>query len=314
MIIFKGVSDDKRRIDFSSIYEEEISVLCKIIDGYSGLCSYAVEMNLCSGMNYFISHFVRIYHRRFEVWNLDETVLYLRVDIQDDGGPNLENLDLFGCLNNFKYTNDKDREVALPLYEIFCDNLYVKSHCKINNGDIVVDIGANVGFFSYFAICKGASKVYSFEPSKKSVETLKSNFNFPNLIVEESAVTKSNGEVTFYYDELSSIGSSLYNPELGNGVVCKSTNLNYYVVQNNIPKINYLKIDCEGSEYEIIEDLSEDYLRYNIDNICMEYHNNTDGRLIPLLDKLKKCGFNVESEMGHNEIGGELGVFYAWKD
>ena len=123
-----------------------------------------------------------------------------------------------------------------------------------------------------------------------------------------------NGEAVFYYNNESSIQSSLYTPKLGNGVRCKSTNLNDYINSKKIPRINYLKIDCEGSEYEIIESLSEDYLKNNIDNMCIEYHFNTDNRLSIMLDKIKRCGFNVESEGGSNIINGELGVFYAWKN
>lgn len=315
MIIFNGITEDKKGFNFSSLYDGNITVLVKIIDGYSGLCSYATEMTLYPGINYFVTHFVSIFHRRFEIWGITGDRLYLRVDVTDNSGINLMNLDTYGCLKDFIYDNQYDHDPALPLYEIFCNNLYVKSHCKINPNDIVVDIGGNLGFFSYFALCKGASKVYCFEPSSDCVKSIRKNFTlFPNLVVEESAVTISNGMVLFYYNVDSSIQSSIFTPELGDGVMCKSTNLNDYINKNDIPKINYLKLDCEGAEYEIIESLSDVYLTNNIDNICIEYHFNTDGRLRPMLEKLKRCGFNTEAEGGGEVQNTELGVFYAWKN
>jgi len=306
MIIFKGVRQDNKGIEISSLYENEIKVLAKIIDGYSGLCSYATPITLHPGSNYFFAHFVDVYHRRFEVWDLEEETLYLRIDIQDDGSPNLETLDKFKCLKDFKYENKKDRDPALPLYEIFCQNLYAKPNL-IKPGDVVFDIGGNVGFFSYYAICKGADKVYCFEPSKEAMDTIKQNFNFPNLILEESAVTSTNGTVEFYLNEESSIQSGLYNTK-GNKTICKSVNLNDYITQNNIEKIDYLKIDCEGSEYDVVESLSDEYLSNHISNMCIEYHFNTNGKIHPMLDKLKRCGFQL-SEVANTE----LGVFYAWK-
>jgi FkbM family methyltransferase len=313
MIIFKGVRGENSGIYISSLYDSEITVLCKIIDGYSGLCSYATHMRLTPGVTYFFDHFVRIFHRRFEVWSEDEKELYLKIDIQSDSSPKVDLYDVYGKLKNFKYDNKKDFDAALPLYEIFINDLYNKSHCKINTNDVVVDIGGNLGFFSYFALCRDASKVYCFEPSKECVETIKNNFDFSNLIIEESAVTKHNGGVIFYYNENSSIQSSIYTPELGNGIACKSTNLMEYIEDNYIEKINFLKIDCEGSEYEIIDCLSEEYLSNNIDKMCIEFHHNT-GKLDQMLSKIKKCGFNVESEGGSSIIQGELGVFYAWKN
>jgi len=312
MIIFRGLREDNKGIHISSLYKNEISVLCKIIDGYSGLSSYVTIMTLHPGVNYFFCHFVGVYHRRFEVWSVDETKLFLRMDIQNDGLPNLETLDTYGLLKNFKYENQKDENPALPLYEIFCNNLYDTPNCKVDPGDVVVDVGGNMGFFSYFAICKGAKSVFCFEPSKDCVKTIKNNFTFPNLIVEEAAVTGVNGEVIFYYDEDNSIQSSLHTPELGNGVTCSSINLNDYVL-DTIDRINYLKIDCEGSEYDIIDSLSEEYLTNNIDKMCIEYHYNNDDRLLKMLEKIKKCGFHVESDKGGETIQGELGVFYAWK-
>jgi FkbM family methyltransferase len=313
MIIFNGITENNKGINISSIYENEITVLAKIIDGYTGLCSYATPMKLYPGVNYFFTHFVNVYHRRFEVWNEDETKLYLKLDVRDNASPNLEILDKFNKLKNFKYDNQKDYDAALPLYEIFCNNLYNKEHCEINPGDVVVDIGGHLGFFSYFAICKGADKVYCFEPSKDCVRTIQNNFRFSNLILEELAVTLFNGEITFYYNPYSSMQSSIYTPNIGNRIICKSVNLNDYIIKNNIQKINFLKIDCEGAEYEIIESLSEEYIANNIEKICIEYHFNINNKIYSMLEKLKRCGLQIQDQGGGEVINSELGVFYAWK-
>jgi hypothetical protein len=131
--------------------------------------------------------------------------------------------------------------------------------------------------------------------------------------MEEAAVTNHNGFVTFYNNPDSSIQSSLYTPSFSNGVSCRSINLNDYIIDHRISKINFLKIDCEGSEYDIIDSLSEEYLTNNIDKMCIEFHYNKDGKLNIMLDKIKRCGFHMETDGGSEIIQGELGVFYAWK-
>jgi FkbM family methyltransferase len=140
------------------------------------------------------------------------------------------------------------------------------------------------------------------------------NFNFPNLIIEEAAVGINNGEITFNIDTKSSINSSaFYTSENSQTITCKSINLNDYIKTNNIEKIDYLKIDCEGAEYEIIESLDEQYLTDNIDKICLEYHFNKEGKINTILDKLKKCGFTINFEYGDYQINDELGIIYAYK-
>jgi FkbM family methyltransferase len=270
-------------------------------------------MTLVPDVNYFFTHFVSVYHRRFEVWSIDETHLFLKVDGVDTIATNLESLDLYKQLKKFKYENLKDHDAALPLYEIFNNNLYNRQHCTVNPGDVVVDIGGHLGFFSYFAICKGAERVYCFEPSEENVNTIRLNFKFPNLKIEAAAVTSKNGMVSFYYNPESSMQSGLYSPTFSKGVTCISINLYDYMKESHINRINFLKIDCEGSEYDIIESLPEEFLRNNIDKMCIEYHFNYDDRLRKMVDKIKKCGFQVEREGGGEIIYNPLGVFYAWK-
>ena len=51
----------------------------------------------------------------------------------------------------------------------------------------------------------------------------------------------------------------------------------------------------------------------NINKICLEYHLNKNGEINTILNKLKKCGFNVNFEYGNYQINDELGIIYAYK-
>jgi len=69
-------------------------------------------------------------------------------------------------------------------------------------------------------------------------------------------------------------------------------NLEEYTNDKNIKQIDFLKIDCEGCEYEVIKYLSDDFLRTKINKIVMEFHkdlNSTETLL--LLSKLEKNGY-----------------------
>ena len=311
MIIFKEFIDNKKGIQFESL--EPLNILIKIIDGYTGLCSYQEKMYVKPNITYYFSHPVEVYHRRFEIWDNELKTMYLKLDSTLNESINLKDLDKYNVLKDYKYNNPKDKDPALSLYEIFITKIYDKFF-EVNKGDVVVDIGGNLGLFSYYALCKGAKQVYCFEPSPQSYNCIIENFNLDNLVVEEAAVGAKDGEVTFNINPESSINSSMFaSNENSQTITCGSINLNTYIKTNNIEKIDYLKIDCEGAEYEIIESLDEQYLTNNIDKICLEYHLNKNGEINTILNKLKKCGFNVNFEYGDYQINDELGIIYAYK-
>jgi len=313
MIIFRGLREDNRGIDFESL--EDIRAVVKIVDGYTGLCSYAGEMDLSRGITYFFSHPIRINHRRFEIWDINERTLYLKIDFADQSSINLQNLDKFGSLKNFIYDNKKDREPALPLYEIFCTQIYDRGEkCQVKENDIVFDIGGNLGLFSYYSICKGAKEVHCFEPSPTSYSAIRENFSFENLFIENKAVTSETGEIEFYNNDSSSINSSAYIINEGcTKIICKSISLPDYIKEKDIVQIDYLKIDCEGAEYDIIESLDEYFLSTSVRSMCIEYHLNRDGKIYPMIEKLQRCGFTIEFEYNPEQINAEMGIFYAFK-
>ena len=311
MIIFKEFIDNKKGIQFESL--EPLNIVIKIIDGYTGLCSYQEKMYVEPNIIYYFSHPVEVYHRRFEIWDDELKTLYLKIDSTLNESINLKDLDKYNVLKDYKYNNPQDKDPALSLYEIFITKIYDKFF-EVNEGDVVVDIGGNLGLFSYYSLCKGAKQVYCFEPSPQSYNCIIENFNISNLIVEEVAVGAKDGEVTFNINPESSINSSMFaSNKNSQTITCESINLNTYIKTNNIEKIDYLKIDCEGAEYEIIESLDEQYLTNNIDKICLEYHLNKNGEINTILNKLKKCGFNVNFEYGDYQINDELGIIYAYK-
>jgi FkbM family methyltransferase len=66
------------------------------------------------------------------------------------------------------------------LQEIFVDKLYSQGGVSILPGDIVVDVGANIGVFTLFAAKQGA-QVYAFEPIPPTFEVLQHNIRLHRL-------------------------------------------------------------------------------------------------------------------------------------
>jgi len=77
---------------------------------------------------------------------------------------------------------------------------------NVSEGDVVLDIGANIGYFTLlFASSVGKEgKVFSFEPEPSNFKILKKNAkinNFQNIIFENVAVSNSNGTIDLYLSE-----------------------------------------------------------------------------------------------------------------
>ena len=132
----------------------------------------------------------------------------------------------------------------------------------------------------------------------------------------EAAVSAVDGEVDFYNNPNNSINSTIYEFEgMGRSEIisCKSVKLSTYLKENNIDRIDFLKLDCEGAEYEIVEDLSEDFLKSGVKKIVVEFHQNVGRKVKPMIQKLERCGFTIEFEHRPEQIDEELGIFYAYK-
>jgi FkbM family methyltransferase len=147
-------------------------------------------------------------------------------------------------------------------------------------GDIVVDIGAHVGMFSIFVAKRYPFvKVYAFEPIRSNFEHLRQNLarnDVANVEAFNLALTQDGRELRMggLLDKnsggMTAHSRTLSEPKETDYVV-RSTTLKSVFDEHEIAACKLLKIDCEGSEYEIL--MNFPYLD-RIEHLRGEFHTN----------------------------------------
>ncbi len=162
--------------------------------------------------------------------------------------------------------------------------------------EYLLDCGANIGFFSVMALHNLKLKeVILVEPSPKNLEILDYNFkNLKQCKVYPYAVSDKEGSVTF---ELSTSntghisGSAGFDGVATNTITVQTKRLRDILPKNWDLKKTILKVDIEGAEYDVFDDMIADKIFPKI--IMSEIHDylNNDG--IGLVKKLEACGYHV---------------------
>lgn len=168
---------------------------------------------------------------------------------------------------------------------------------NLTNFDIFFDIGAHKGeTISSFGKNLNLKVIYSFEASPISFQTLnnklkKIQLTIPNsqintenfavgssskkikikhFIESSSSTTKKINTNSKYFKKKKKLISSLNNPNYFKEFDVNQISLDEYIIQKNIKRIDFLKIDTEGSEYEVIMGVTKNLK--NIKLILFEHH------------------------------------------
>jgi FkbM family methyltransferase len=179
-------------------------------------------------------------------------------------------------------------------HEIFNLKDYYKNRDRtINEGDVVVDLGGNVGIFNRWAYSEGASKVISFEPDRRYFKLLSLNAD-PRSILFNAAIADTIGEFTLYQtDHLG--GSTLLGSGDGVTYPVRTYTLDYLFETGLIDKIDFLKVDIEGAEHHAFAGISNENLM-KVKTIAMEYHHSHLGYneelREDLIKRMNSLGFN----------------------
>jgi FkbM family methyltransferase len=176
--------------------------------------------------------------------------------------------------------------------DIWYHRTYTK-HCEIPSNSVVVDIGANVGVFSLFA-SRAARLIYALEPSSSNFSLLASNTSrSKNIIPLNLACSAADGQAALDLSKdpvsFSLVTNGVSGPHETVDVVRLETLFERYKIRH----CDFLKLDCEGCEFEIIMG-SDAALMSRISRIVMEYHDHLSTKFShrDLVQKLTTFGFS----------------------
>jgi len=176
----------------------------------------------------------------------------------------------------------------------FRDEYHVPETCTT-----IVDAGANIGAFSMYAARRAPkATIYALEPFPSTrarlAQTIEENHLTSRVKVYELALADSGGPIRHMSgsEGPSQSRGTMLEPVAGSVAVQTST-LEKFLDDANIREADFLKMDIEGAEHEVIHGASPSVMR-RFRQIGLEYHPN--GSADALFRKLASCGFVCEHD------------------
>jgi len=225
----------------------------------------------------------------------------------------------FRVSDRYDYDNIVVNVVHLDEYRIAQD--------RFNPGDVIVDVGANIGAFSYLCHILGSRAIFCYEPGERNFQLLKCNLgSLPGIHLFQAAVWRSDcdGQQELILSEGPHSGAHsvlaaghildfpaqrLLDPSApGYPTTCVSLD----AILERFGRVKLLKLDCEGSEFPIL--LTSRRLD-RVERIVGEVHEQEEAfmavldrysrvpgyaayRLENLVARLESFGFRVSTRPG----------------
>lgn len=164
----------------------------------------------------------------------------------------------------------------------YCGWIYSKykknNFVEIKQGDIVVETGAFIGGFTIPASFT-AKEVHAFEPSPRNFKSLKQNcetHEVNNVSLYQKGIFETNGHLNFNISE-KGVDDSFFKPDFGEALQTlkiETLRLDNWAKSKNIVLIDFLKVEAEGAEREIIRSIGN----LNVKKIVVDVSAERDGK------------------------------------
>ena len=197
-------------------------------------------------------------------------------------------------LSEFLYPESMGETPSDFYKEIYEENEYNRFGIKIEKGDVVIDCGANIGIFSQYALDMGASKVIGYEPEDMYYDYYEKNIKSNKVHKIKSFISKD-------------------------GIDIKRI-----ISDNNLDKVDFLKLDIEGAEWGLFEVLDSDTLNkvnkwaiefhtfYYNPNVPVEQRAKNLWQFLQIIEMFSTNGYTIKYE--HLHKGWDVVHLYAKKE
>jgi FkbM family methyltransferase len=181
-------------------------------------------------------------------------------------------------------------------YEAVIRGDYTAHGQLVPSGGTVIDVGANIGCFTLLAAraVGPTGRVFAVEPNSATFRQLQHNISINglrNVTAVRAAIGGSVGRVSLHSSSISLFCSTYksVNDVTISGEVeqVQMTTLLQFMEENGIAHCDYLKLDCEGSEYDILNDLPAGM----VSEISVEFHRVNGARPFYTAQRLSESGF-----------------------
>src|SRR4030067_3699315 len=163
----------------------------------------------------------------------------------------------------------------------------------LNYADTFFDIGANTGLYSLIA-AKGNPRrmIYAIEPVPRVFDCLRKNIELNklrNIRINPYAITNYDGEITLYVpmSAIPTDASTLKGfRKTTENISVPAKTIDSLVRQDEIPKVDLIKIDTEGTEHMVLEGAKKILIRDEPIIICEVLKGRTEDALHDAMDGL----------------------------
>ncbi|HRD82661.1 MAG TPA: FkbM family methyltransferase [Saprospiraceae bacterium] len=203
--------------------------------------------------------------------------------------------------------------------ELFTDKIYeFEMGCPL----VCIDIGMNAGLSTLLLAARAdVQRIYAYEPFRSTYDLAMSNIAINKTLQAKinpihAGWSDKEGMFSFHNYEEGSLGASTsFTADLHTyGQTAGTTEVQLLDASSELRRIMqlhpdqslFVKLDCEGSEYEILEKLSQDGLLPHVHAFLMEWHHKGAA---PIEEILKKNGFSFFST-GRPDVA-QIGFVYA---
>ncbi|MBI2084145.1 MAG: FkbM family methyltransferase [Candidatus Aenigmarchaeota archaeon] len=152
-----------------------------------------------------------------------------------------------------------------------------------------IDVGSNIGKYTVMIGRGGKVKVVSIEPEKDNFRALKKNLdlnNCRNVLAVNMAAWKERGEIKLFEHEGQGVLASATKPSETYTTV-RADSIDNIINDNNISDVDFVKIDVEGAEPEVLKGMKNILSAGNTKIIFEAWDEEHFRKCMKILDKYR---------------------------